>query len=278
MACFSSLTNHIAGPSAPGPRIAFSQLAKGESRVHRDLPSIKYIERGSEEFLVGGRWHRLTAGQVMIVAPGDAITAVVPREHTVGLCFFLDDAQIHVDGLPADGDLQWNGSFITSASGTRLGRFLQVFLRTATSAVPPLPSERYLLRAGHLLLEQWRSLADRRGFLESKRPSTRLELLQRLERARALIHSRVTDRPTLDELARAAAVSPFHLVRAFTAWYGTSPLDYHRRLRLLHARKLLLRTGSHVSEVAELVGYADHPAFTNAFRRQFGIPPSAVRR
>jgi AraC-like DNA-binding protein len=97
-----------------------------------------------------------------------------------------------------------------------------------------------------------------------------------VERARELIESSVRT-PTLDELARAAALSKFHLLRLFSAAFGCSPSAYASRLRVERGRRLLEATSMSVAAIGEALGYESTGAFIRAFRRHFGVTPSAIR-
>ena len=57
------------------------------------------------------------------------------------------------------------------------------------------------------------------------------------------------DQPGLDELARAARCSPFHLQRLFSDWAGISPKKFLQCLTLTHARECLQR-GQNVLDAA----------------------------
>jgi len=72
--------------------------------------------------------------------------------------------------------------------------------------------------------------------------------------------------------ARAAAMSERSFDRRFRDATGTSPAGWRARARLLAALPLL-RSRS-VTEVASRLGYASPSAFTAAFTRALGVPPS----
>ncbi len=75
-------------------------------------------------------------------------------------------------------------------------------------------------------------------------PSTRGALGGvRLRRVLALIEARLDNDISLAELAREAALSPFHFARGFKTATGTSPYRYLIERRLQRAR-LLLEEGS----------------------------------
>ncbi len=59
---------------------------------------------------------------------------------------------------------------------------------------------------------------------------------------------------------------------------GVSPQSYYIRLRIDNACRLLRDTDLKVSSIAEYCGYSDPLYFTQAFKKQKGIPPSVYRR
>lgn len=75
----------------------------------------------------------------------------------------------------------------------------------------------------------------------------------------------------------ALSVSAFH--RHFKAVTALSPLQYQKRVRLLHARSLLISGEGNATSIAFGVGYESPTQFSREYARQFGLPPSkdAVR-
>ena len=83
---------------------------------------------------------------------------------------------------------------------------------------------------------------------------------------------------SLRDLARAAGLSPFHLCRLFARVRGTTLTSFRHGLRLSVALERLLGGASDLTALALDLGYSSHSHFTSAFRRHFGVPPSALRR
>jgi transcriptional regulator GlxA family with amidase domain len=84
---------------------------------------------------------------------------------------------------------------------------------------------------------------------------------------------RVTSVTSIGALARKAGASLRTLERCFVAETGASVGEWRRRVRLFHALRHL-EGGAPVTTVALDVGYASTSAFSHAFARQFGRPPS----
>jgi AraC family transcriptional regulator len=82
---------------------------------------------------------------------------------------------------------------------------------------------------------------------------------------------------SLAALARQAGLSAFHLQRVFSGAVGETPKQLTLRLRLGRAAVLLLTTDDSILDVALSCGFQSHEAFIRAFRRRFGLRPSAYR-
>jgi AraC-like DNA-binding protein len=99
-----------------------------------------------------------------------------------------------------------------------------------------------------------------------------------VEEAKAHLTRRLAEPVTLEAVAGAVHVSPYHLARMFRRQTGYSIHGYLTQLRLRHALERLTRgPRPDVGMVGAEVGFATHSHFTNAFRRTFGVPPSAMR-
>ncbi|MFN8574286.1 MAG: AraC family transcriptional regulator [Gemmatimonadaceae bacterium] len=82
----------------------------------------------------------------------------------------------------------------------------------------------------------------------------------------------------LEDLARDAALSPFHFHRVFRGMVGETPLELHRRLALERSAWTLLHTDQRITMIAFDAGYETHESFTRAFRDRYGRSPSEFRR
>ncbi len=83
---------------------------------------------------------------------------------------------------------------------------------------------------------------------------------------------------TMAKLARVATMSEEHLRRLCHRHYRRSPGGYLTRLRMQRAGVLLRATNATVETVAIQVGFGSVHAFSNAFKRWSGLPPSRYRQ
>ena len=95
-----------------------------------------------------------------------------------------------------------------------------------------------------------------------------------VRRAQEFLRAHYADNVSLDDLARTAGVSAFHLCRRFRQATGFPPHVYQTYLRLDRA-KMLLTSGLSPSQVAVMVGFYDQSHFGAAFKRFVGVTPGA---
>ena len=66
----------------------------------------------------------------------------------------------------------------------------------------------------------------------------------RIARAIAYAAERYQDQPSLEDMAAAACLSPFHFQRVFKRWAGISPKRFLQYVTLSHAKRLLVEDAS----------------------------------
>jgi len=106
--------------------------------------------------------------------------------------------------------------------------------------------------------------------------TTREDYGRRIARAMARLAAAPDQPPSLEELAEAAAFSPYHFHRIYRLLAGETPAETLLRTRLSRAAADLL-AALPTARVAKRAGYGSVAAFTRAFRAAYGIPPAAYR-
>jgi AraC family transcriptional regulator len=101
---------------------------------------------------------------------------------------------------------------------------------------------------------------------------------RRLARVTELVDAGLSERLTIETLAAAANLSPFHFARSFRRATGLAPHAYVTARRMERARELLLADGLSTAALGALVGYSNPAHFRESFARWLGMSPAALRR
>jgi len=99
-----------------------------------------------------------------------------------------------------------------------------------------------------------------------------------VSRAMALLHARIADPWTLNDLARDVGLSRTALTARFCQLLGVPPMRYLTNWRVHVAAYELINSGKSIPQVAQEVGYRHEASFARAFTRIMGMPPAAWRR
>lgn len=258
-----------------GPRVVLSNLGAGESLVGSAQPSLKLLLEGEEIYRAGKTVYRLVPGRMLLVDPGTPLDVTIRRsERTRGLCVYFGEPL----PLPsADKEPVLGRVAMRAANATPLGKSLQKMAAAAHFGdAQDLGGQALAIAdcAAAVLHGSLEEARQHQAGLALKRPSTRRNVLDRIEIARAFLHDNLDRNVLLAELASASGLSAFHLARYFSAAVGMPPMRYHRAIRMARALELLQSGHVSVTEVSEQLGYSELSAFSHAFSREFGHPPT----
>ena len=106
-------------------------------------------------------------------------------------------------------------------------------------------------------------------------PSRRHE--RQITAALRRIEAQADEPLSLADLAREAAMSPYHFLRSFRALVGMTPHQFILYTRLNRAAVRLRRTADSISAIAFAAGFNDLSTFNRRFQRIMGLSPSAYR-
>lgn len=231
--------------------------------------TVAVIERGAAEFDVDATHHRADRGELFVLEPEAVHTgmAAVPEGWQYKVLY------VDPELLPG-----WEESDAPAPSAARWTVFRDPALRDALLRVhhalaeepsDGLAAEEAALRAVGGLRPHLRSVPQRRERAHAEHPAVR--------RATALLRERWNERMPLAEIAIAAGLSRFELVRRFREQTGQTPHAFRTNLRIARARELLA-AGHPAAVVAADCGFADQAHLTRTFRRAVGVTPARYAR
>jgi AraC-like DNA-binding protein len=235
-------------------------LGGGQSRLYG--PALYIVERGTatiggQKLENGGAVLRMTAQPEVI-----EVTAVDARVIAVRYRFSRPLPHPFFDRLPRRMPLAGNAA----ASVLDLG------YRLAEETISARPGWRVVLtgltRSAFIEhLRCYESAATEDEFLNPLSDESMYRALQNL-------HEDPGHDWTSEELAKTVGMSRATFYRRFTALIGVAPAKYLAHWRLSRALLLLGEGRFSVTEVAERFGYGSGAAFSRAFKRYAGAPPT----
>lgn len=261
----------------PGDAAEFKRPARAGVELYRahivrhafdphthDAYGLGAIESGVERFRYRGGDHLAPPQSLVLMNPdvlhtGRAETAQGWRYRMVYL-----DAQL-LDALSGDAGWWFDAPVVHDRQAAqRVNALLAAMWRSDDA----LAIDGALLE----LVQALRPLARGAG-----RPAAPSRADLALDRAVALMRDTLGEPLTLEQLAAAAGLSPFHFLRRFKARHHVTPHQMLMALRLFEAKQRLA-AGSAPAAVACDVGLVDQAHLTRRFARMYGVTPARYQQ
>ena len=268
------VARHWRHPGVPGVDLLRARYVTHRFGRHtHDAYALGLVRAGVEEWRHGGSLERAGAGAIPVVNPGTVHTghAGVPEGWTYRMLYPSVPVMTGIAaevGL-APGTPWFPDPVLDDADAAAL---LLSAHRAAESGDALAASSLTRLLLAHLL----RRYARAGGTAAAGTAPPAAGALTVL-RARDLLATRLTDPPTLEDLAAELGAAPFPLLRAFKRRYGLPPHSWLTQYRVDRAR-VLLDGGEPPAAVAAAVGFVDQAHLSRHFRRVHGVPPGAYQR
>lgn len=109
-------------------------------------------------------------------------------------------------------------------------------------------------------------------------PSTKIEILRRLNLAKEYLYSNYNQNISLEDLAEYSCLSVNHLLRTFKQAFNLTPHQFLIQLRLKRAQLLLKSTTYPINEVVNLIGFECPSSFIRLFKTHYKITPLKYRQ
>lgn len=261
------------------PRLSIVRSSRPTQEIHLvHEPALCIVLQGAKRVMLGDKVFTYGAGQHILVSYDipivGQVTVADPGKPYLCLRLDLDTAVIHELGdqlRRADHiDHRRSGSGPGLSLGTATAELIDaagrmVRLLDTPEDIQPLAGlyERELL---------YRVMRDDEG-RTAMGHALGLTRGPQIAKAIAWIKSNYREPFDMDRVAHVASLQPSALHQHFKAITMMSPLQYHKRLRLQEARRLMLFESKGAATAAFAVGYESPSQFSREYRRQFGKPP-----
>ena len=268
-----------------GPIVVAGECAVSTKAPRFDQPTLRTMCRGAELVQIGARRLRLDEDTYM-VANGDANRSSAYAEGARVrplLVAFRADAMgeptpdLEQGGAPAVGAPFAFAETLHPRTRAIDHHLAQIEAALQSGLADSMWWDERLLHLLAAALEVEQRLQGRAGTMSSAKPATRRELLRRVLLATDYIQSHYEQPITLDDIAAAARLSRFHLVRQFAKVLGLTPYDYLTRKRVAVALRLLSRTQLGLDEIAGQAGFGTRSSLFRQLRTRQGRSASALR-
>ncbi|XXJ18400.1 helix-turn-helix domain-containing protein [Desulfovibrio caledoniensis] len=258
-------------PDLPGVEVRRSSYNEEAFRTHvHDAFSIGFIEQGRTTFDLEGTAHIATTGRIVFIGPHLAHACNPdPDSNMAYTMFYIDPAWLLAVARELFGPDARPPRFPDPViDDPRLVERLRGLQQAIADEADRLERESLLIQG----LAEAITRHGEPGPAQEVRSGGR----DAVKAVRAYLTDHLTEKVSLDELAEAAGLSRYHLLRVFQAATGLPPHAYQNQLRVDLGKRLLAQ-GMPVSQAALETGFTDQSHFTRVFRQYTGATPGQYR-
>ena len=252
------------------------------------LLSIKMALDLPEIYYVGDRQYVIRGGTYCVINPKDKVISEQNSKITIdGISIFISDATVRevwdeyhankwdLDHQPCYLALPEFHEIVTPLMHDALGRFLAPLWNPKNARAIRTPD--YFYRMIEHLLQVHLDQSETLKKLPVVKPSTRIELMERMHLGMGYIHDNIKGALTVKEIASTLCMTEYRFIRLFRALHGITPYQYilHRKMAL--AAQLLEGDSHSIAEIAAELGFGDTSAFGKRYRAITGLSPNSYR-
>ena len=264
--------------ATPLPGVSAIRVSQpGDELTHAlHQPAVCLIAQGAKRVMLQGDAYAYDPSRLLVFTvdlPVSAQVTLASRAEPY-LCFRLDIEPIQVADIVAQSNLSLptaqagrRGLYLTSTTPELLDAVLRLMRMSGkpheAALLAPLAVREILIRLlqgpeGHRLANVARGESH----------------AGRVARAIAWMKANRSEPLRIDEMAKRVHMSPSSFHQRFRELTAMSPLQYHKQLRLLEARRLMLAEGADAATASHRVGYQSPSQFSREYSRHSGAPPA----
>lgn len=222
---------------------------------------------GAEHFSLKGATHLLQPGSVSVIEPGEvhANHPFDPEKRHLCSFYFPHD---FITKLKKDLELpNWDQTSL----GTKVFENAQIWQELAALHWQMFANQEKLELENNLL-SIFNSLLKSQGSY-SQPQHLGQDCSKRLNRITEYLRENLSQKTSLESLAKLTGCTSFHLIRLFKEQKGMTPHAYLVQMRLERA-KYLLDQGVGIAEAAIDTGFSDQSHLTRNFKKRYGVTPA----
>ena len=235
---------------------------------HIGMLEICFLQRGFQTYFVGKEKYEMAGGEIFVTFPGETHgtgTALEDRGALYWLMVRVPPGASRFLGERGPAARALAAALLrlprrTFKAPPNTEELLESILRCASDSADPLAR----LKLKSLLLQFLLSVVAAAASDGSDSVSGRMH------RVLDFIQQRVTEAPTLPELAAFARLSLSRFKTRFRKEVGVPPSEYVARARIAASQRLLSDGRRSITEVAHAMGFASSQHFATVFRRYAG--------
>lgn len=258
------------------------------SGQHESRFSVRAVYNGYQYYEVENRSYVVKPDNCLVVQAGEKFEHFVDQDkeaHAIIVAFNPDFIQYYLYFMNHSSEQMLDRTFekvdacLNFYEGSfRKTQLLNAYLQTIISNIKlgdkdPIYFQNLFVNILDELVGIEKEINDQINSISALKSKTRVELYRRLNMAKDYIDLNLNSNLSLEVISKESCLSPFHFLRTFSEFYGTTPYQYILSERLKKANFLIEKTSQEYNQIIRATGFEHKRTFQRAYKKEFGITP-----
>jgi AraC-like DNA-binding protein len=273
---------------------AYCTPAYHQPVISHPVLEICYVHHGRAQRMIGDRHVQVGPGDILIHRPGEPHSArIAPDDPYHFFAIGFDHHQLPLPFAHLWASLDRPGAShpeddipmpapAVIAGGQGLERiFRRILLELDRHDGDERSRKLSAVQIMSLLMEML-VFVSRTALIQTSKtplsPSAKAPAREEFQHLLQWLNARISDPPSLDEMASRLGLSPSHFTLAFKREVGRTPIEHMTTLRIDEASRRLVSQPDHtITDIAMDLGFSSSQYFSNVFKKMKGFSPRQWR-
>lgn len=251
---------------------------RGERNFKEELHShnhieIAYILSGKSIFNIDYKQYEVKEGDLIIINPNQIHNGFVVEPENPSLEFFIGFTDFKYENMEYNTLFKNECPVITTSASTR--KYFQNLIEAILHENDGNKEGKYFMLKTYLtqlILLTIREKNQEINVNETAKSKVSKEISE-------YFHNHFSEKISLEQIAKNMYLSPFYISKIFKEEIGDTPINYLIKIRLEHAKELLLsHPNLSVKEISAIVGYDDAYYFSKIFKKYYEYSPAEFKK
>lgn len=252
---------------------------KGKRTYNEELHShnhmeIAYIISGKSIFNIDNKSYEVKEGDLIIINPNQMHNGLVTDPDKASVEFFIGFKDFSFENLKESKLFDNLSPVIHTSPYTR-----KLFLNLIDSIMEENNSNqygKYFMLKSYLMKFILLIIREKENLELPETTSNKSKVSKEISE---YFHNHFSEKISLDQIAKNMYLSPFYISKIFKEEIGDTPINYLIKIRLEHAKDLLLKASNlNIKEISCIVGYEDAYYFSKLFKKYYGSSPAEYKK
>lgn len=235
---------------------------------------IAYIISGKSIFNIDDKQYEVKEGDLVIINPYQNHSGLITEPENPSVEFFIGFTDFQFENMEKNTLFKNYYPVISTSPSTR-----KYFLNLIDAIIHENSQNKfgkYFMLKTYLVQFILLVVREKNNEIDFSNETAKAKVSKEISE---YFHKHYSEKISLEQIAKNMYLSPFYISKIFKEEIGDTPINYLIKIRLEHAKELLLNHQNlNIKQISSIVGYEDAYYFSKLFKKYYGASPAEFKK